>query len=304
MNLLIFLITVPFLGCQTVSSDFVEARRLEKEGQLSQAFDLYVKLEQQYPGTSISKKSSVRLQKIYLDYAKEQEASDPAKAIQLYQKMLERWPQDTIAIEVEQKIEKLKKNKLPEMKEKVDSNQDLETKEKEKDEDALFCEKAKDSASRIVWQQYKQQYPEGKCFEAAENFLQGSQPRDSELDEMRTIAKECQSALKSACQEYNLSKTTSDATACIDANRSFSNELQRLIRRKRTLLADGNKEFYQKFIPKRWNSVKSGIASACQKTQNFILEKEGLGIDTAPFKTILEGQCDICLEDFGDIEDL
>ena len=98
MNLLIFLIWTSFLGCQTVSADLAEAKRLQEEGQLSQAFDLYVKLEREYPGTSISKQSSSGLQKIYLNYAKEQEEIDPEKAVQLYQKMLERWPSDTIAV--------------------------------------------------------------------------------------------------------------------------------------------------------------------------------------------------------------
>lgn len=298
MNLLIFLIWTSFLGCQTVSSDLAEAKRLHEAGRLSQAFDLYAKLEKEYPGTSISKQSSSALQKIYLTYAKEQENADPEKAIQLYQKMLERWPRDTIAVLAEKKIEKLKKA------ESAPKGSQESSKSPNQAEEDSFCNKARKSASRIVWQQYKQQYPEGKCIEEADDFLQGAQPRDSELDEMRTLVKQCNSVLRGTCQEYNLSKTTSDATACQHSNRAFSNELQRLIRRKRTLLADGNEDYYQKFIPKRWKAVKSGIDSACQETKAFLSEKEGLGVDLASFKEIIEGKCDICLEEFGDIERL
>ena len=121
---------------------------------------------------------------------------------------------------------------------------------------------------------------------------------------MRSLVRQCQSALKGACQEYNLSKTTSDEAACQHSSRSFSNELQRLIRRKRILLADGNQDYYQKFIPKRWNSVKSGIDTACQATKDFLAEKEELGVDLTSFQEIVNDQCGICLEEFGDIESL
>ena len=304
MNLLIFLIWSSFFGCQTVPAELAEAKRLEEAGQLSQAFDLYIQLEKQYPGNSVSSNpASKALQRIYLNYAKEQEEIDPEKAIQVYQKMLERWPQDTIAVVVEKKIDKLKVE--PEKKNSAPSkSSSMVEQEPGQNEDQIFCEKARDAASRIVWQQYKQQYPAGSCLEEANYFLQGTKPRDSELEEIRTLVNKCQIVLQSACQEYNLSKTTSDATACKHANRAFSNELQRLIRRKRALLADGNEDYYQKFIPKRWNSVKSGIHSACQETQDFLAEKDRLGVDLAPFTEIVSGQCNICLESFGDIEKL
>ena len=270
---------------------------MEKEGQMSQAFDLYTQLEREYPGTSVAKKSSSALQKIYLNYAKEQEETDSEKAVQLYQKMQLRWPQDAVIRSlVEKKIEKLQHGI---------ENQDVEVETLNlSPEETEFCERARRGSSRIVWQQYKQGYPEGACLKEANEFLERAEPRDSELDEMKGLALECRNVLKAACEEYNLSKTISDKNACNHSSRSFKNEMERLIRRKKVLLQAENQEYYQNFIPKRWNSVKSGIKSSCQATMDFLNEKESLAIDLEPFNEIIKEECSICLENFGNIESL
>ena len=297
MNLLIFLTWSSFLACQTVSSEFAEAKKLEKEGQVSQAFDLYTQMEREYPGTSVAKKSSSALQKIYLNYAKDQEETNSEKAVQLYQKMLLRWPQDAVIRSlVEKKIKKLQYGR---------EDQDVEVnKVTLSPEETEFCERARSGSSRIVWQQYKQEYPEGACLNEANEFLERAEPRDSELDEMKGLAVECRNALKAACEEYNLSKTISDENACNHSSRSFKNEMERLLRRKKVLLQAGNQEYYQNFIPKRWNSVKSGIDSSCQTTMDFLNEKELLAIDLESFNEIIKEECSICLENFGNIESL
>jgi tetratricopeptide (TPR) repeat protein len=296
MNLLIVLMWSSFLACQTVSSEFAEAKKLEKEGQLSQAFDLYTQLEKEYSGTSVAKESSSALQRIYLNYAKAQEEKNPEKAVQLYQKMLKRWPQDTVAVLAEKKIEKLQKG--------VENQEKKLEKVSVSLEEVAFCERARGGSSRIVWQQYKQGYPEGSCLDEANEFLERAEPRESELDEMKLLVRECQKVLKAACQEYNLSKTISDRNACNHSSRSFKSERERLIRRKKVLLEEGNQEYYQNFIPKRWEAVKSGIDSSCQATMDFLNEKESLAIDLEPFNEIIKGDCGICLENFGSIEHL
>ena len=296
MNLLIVLTWSSFFACQTVSSEMAEARKLEKEGQLSQAFDLYAQLEKEYSGTSVAKQSSSALQRIYLNYAKEQEKANPEKAVQLYQKMLKRWPQGMVAVLAEKKITKLQRG--------VESQEENPEKVNVSPEEIEFCERARSGTSRIVWHQYKQEYPEGTCLDEADDFLQRAEPRESELDEMKRLVGGCQKVLKSACLEYNLSKTISDKNACNHSGRSFKSERERLIRRKKVLLEEGNQEYYQNFIPKRWEAVKSGIDTSCQATMDFLNEKESLEIDLEPFNEIIKAECGICLENFGNIENL
>ena len=263
------------------------AKKIEEQGQTAEAFDRYVEIKQKYPGSPAAKQADRSLKRIYLRYAKAKASTEPDMAIALYKVMAKRWPNEEIGKHAKAEIETISNSKV--------------TQEKVTHEEDRFCSKAREAQSRILWQQYKQNYPDGVCVEEAETFLAVAQPRERELEKMTELGQRCGSRLSAACAEYNLAKTTSMDNICQDSNQAFQKEFQRLRQRKEYLLAEGNQEYYENFILKRWDSVFGGLQTACSESRQYLSDKESEGINIVPLQEVLRLSCSGCIDVVEDI---
>ena len=272
--------------------------------------------------------------------AKDLEKAEPQRALVLYQSILDRWPTSEYGELAKQKIATLtasgssqKTTSTPQVQPIEDpksldvqgeeqpdvqleqdvqdtiqvAQQSVESPPQNKLSDQAemdACETARNSESRIVWQQYKQSFPTGVCIEEAEAFLTVVAPRQMELDRAKSQAAKVQKSLKSLCVEYRLVQTTSNPKACDDPSRALMTEFARLQKRKSDLLSSGEadkKEYYQKWIPPRWNKLSLAETNACGTLVAFVDELEAKGID----RDALESQLSIvrtCFSDQGNIE--
>ena len=274
-------------ACSSASSDLGNAKRVEEQGQVAEAFDLYVAIKQKYPDSLAAKQADKSLKRIYLRYATSKAVSEPDTAIAIYKMMAKRWPNEEIGRHATAEIETISASKVAQ--------------EQVTHEENRFCTKAQEAKSRVLWQQYKQNYPTGACVQEADEFLAVAQPRERELEAMVELGQRCAGRLASACAEYNLAKTTSMETICKDANQAFQKEFQRLRQRKEDLLAEGNQEYYENFILKRWDSVFDGLQTACAESNQYLMDKEAEGIDVAALKEVLQGSCSVCTDDIEEI---
>lgn len=165
------------------------------------------------------------------------------------------------------------------------------------------CDTARSSQSRLVWQQYKQTFPNGACLEEAEEFLRVSAPRQMELDQGKAKAVDVKKALVSLCKEYRLVQTTSNPKACDDPSRALMTEFARLQKRKADLLASGEAdklEYYEKWIPPRWNKLSAAEKRACGDLVAFVDGLAAQGID----RSAIESELSVvrtCFVDQGNI---
>jgi hypothetical protein len=118
---------------------------------------------------------------------------------------------------------------------------------------------------------------------------------------MVRLAKECSNALRLACTEYNLAKTTSVDEACQNPSTAFATEFSRLLQRKKTLLAEGNQEYYETFILKRWDSVQNGLTTVCSDSSLYLEELSKQGIDVEELTKTLKASCSACVTKPNDI---
>lgn len=152
------------------------------------------------------------------------------------------------------------------------------------------CETARQSTSRVVWQQYKQAFPTGICIEEAEEFLRVVAPRQMEIDQAKSKARNAQRALVSLCKEYRLIETTSNPKACANPSQALMTEFARLQKRKSDLLSSGDAEkeaYYVKWIPPRWNTLSTAESKACGELLDFVSELDSEGIDRAALESEL-----------------
>ena len=329
--MIFWLSTLLFLGCQTASTQVTEAVMLERQGDSVAAFDIYKSILSQYPNTPEAKESLRRIQRMQLKMAKSLENTDPKRAIVLYQSMLERWPSSDYGQLAKEKLAKLSgqtpnvgedkpvtlqtttkpldnsflDNSLDEPTEKVMSL------DKQVDENTIVdqaeivaCDTAQKSQSRIVWQQYKNSFPNGVCIDEANDFLRTVAPRQMELDQAKAKAIVVKKALKAICNEYRLVQTTSNPNACDDPSRALMTEFARLQKRKSDLLASGEadkKEYYEKWIPPRWRKLSEAEDAACTELGVFVDELAKQGIDRLAIETEL-GAVRTCFAEQGRIE--
>ena len=144
------------------------------------------------------------------------------------------------------------------------------------------CDTARQSKSRVVWQQYKQTFPTGVCIEEAEGYLRVVAPRQMEVDQAKSKASKAQKALISLCSEYRLVQTTSNPKACSNPSQALMTEFARLQKRKSDLLSSDEAEkieYYAKWIPPRWNKLSMAESKACGDLLTFVEELNTQGID-------------------------
>lgn len=166
------------------------------------------------------------------------------------------------------------------------------------------CDTARSSKSRLVWQQYKKTFPNGACLGEAEEFLRVSAPRQMELDQAKAKAADVQKALVSVCNEYRLVQTTSNPKACADPSRALMTEFARLQKRKSDLLSSGEadkQEYYDKWIPPRWNKLSAAEARACGDLVSFVDGLAAQGIDRSAIESELSA-VRTCFTDQGSID--
>ena len=129
-------------------------------------------------------------------------------------------------------------------------------------------------------------------------------PRKMELDQANSLAAKVHKSLKGLCVEYRLVQTTSNPKACDDPSRALMTEFTRLQKRKSDLLSSGEPdkvEYYEKWIPPRWNKLTQAETTACGNLVSFVDELESKGID----RSSLESQLSIvrtCFSAQGTIE--
>lgn len=323
-----WLSTILFFGCQTASTQVAEAVMLEQRGDSVAAFDIYKSILSQYPNTPEAKTSLRRIQRMQLKMAKSLETTAPERSIALYQSMLDRWPSSEYGQLAKEKIATLSSQeslKKPTVQRTVRSDsQSIDNSEGEIamdasspspevliDENTIVdqaefdaCDTAQKSQSRIVWQQYKKTFPNGVCIEEAEEFLSTVVPRQMELDQAKSMAVSVRTALKRICNEYRLVQTTSNPNACEDPSRALMTEFARLQKRKSDLLASGEvdkKEYYEKWIPPRWDKLSEAETTACAGLETFVDELASQGID----RSAIEAELSVvrtCFADQGRIE--
>ena len=330
--MIFWLSTILFLGCQTASTQVAEAVMLEQQGESVAAFDIYKSILSQYPNTPEAKTSLRRIQRMQLKMAKDLEKTEPHRSVVLYQSMIERWPTSEYAELARQKMAKLSPGSsgqtttsrqiAPQVLEQrtsekanVQPTEGVQNAIQEAEQLSVpselvdqaerdACQTARDSQSRIVWQQYKQSFSTGVCIEEAEAFLKVVAPRQMELDQAKSKAAKVQKDLKSICVEYRLVQTTSNPNACNDPSRALMTEFARLQKRKSDLLSSGEadkKEYYEKWIPPRWNKLSEAETNACGDVVAFIDELESQGIDRESVEAQLSS-VQTCFSEQGNIE--
>ena len=321
-----WLSTILFFGCQTASTQVAEAVMLEQRGDSVAAFDIYKSILSQYPNTPEAKTSLRRIQRMQLKMAKSLEATDIERSLVLYQSMLDRWPSSEYGQLAKEKITTLSSQdsqgnptvqKTLESQEQSIGNSQGEVAIENNSPEVLVdentivdqaefdaCDTAQKSQSRIVWQQYKKTFPNGVCIEEAEEFLSTVVPRQMEMDQAKSMAVSVRKALKGICNEYRLVQTTSNPNACEDPSRALMTEFARLQKRKSDLLASGEadkKEYYEKWIPPRWDKLSEAETTACAELGAFVDELASQGIDRSAIETDLS-VVRTCFADQGRIE--
>jgi len=324
--------TLLFFGCQTASTQVSEAVMLEQQGDSVAAFDIYKSILSEYPNTPAAKTALRRIQRMHLQTAKSFESTDPKRAVALYQSMLERWPtseygqiatQKIAALNTKSEPVTLKPKEVTSIEDAIDNVVeviDIEPSERPPEEaepsaEPLFyndivdeaelaaCDTARKSQSRLVWQQYKQTFPTGACLAEAEEFLRVAAPRQMEIDQAKKKAGEVRKALVSLCNEYRLVQTTSNPKACDDPSRALMTEFARLQKRKSDLLSSGEaekQEYYEKWIPPRWNKLSEAESRACGDLVAFVDGLSAQGIDRSAIESELSA-VRTCFTDQGSI---
>lgn len=304
-------------ACNSPAYELGTAVTLEKQGQRAQAFDIYNDLISQYPNTEVAKQAEKHVQSLYLYHAKQIESTEPNKAKDLYTIMKQRWGDQDIGILATQKLAALEG--APTTIETIKSETSTETKDTQPSisdtieadllskavdsVDAQTCAGARASNSRLVWQQYKQQFPAGLCIHEAEQFLQTIEPRNTEKEQLKQLSENCNKRTTEICQNYRLFETLSTENICGNASVAIQKEMERLVRRKQKLLADNNTEYYEKFIPSRWDAIKKDVSGACADIQSFMQQSKKDGLDTEKLQESANS-CAVCFVRFGNIADL
>ena len=150
----------------------------------------------------------------------------------------------------------------------------------------------------------KMQSMSAEELQEAEAFLKVVAPRQMEIDQAKSQAAKVHKSLKSLCTEYRLVQTTSNPKACDDPSRALITEFARLLKRKSDLLSSGEadkKEYYEKWIPPRWNKLSRAETNACGTLVEFVDELEAKGIDRSALESQLSS-VRTCFSAQGSIE--
>jgi hypothetical protein len=257
--------------------------------------------------------------------------------VKLYQSILKKWPDSDFALIAQQKVELLQSqapDPVPPL-DSVASSDSVPDKESSEDDKGIekddvdegnvleietvkpkitnnlvdeaelaACETARQSESRIVWQQYKQNFPDGMCIAEAEEFFAVVPPRIVEVEEAKVKALAAQKSLRKLCVEYRLSNTTSNSKACDNPSSALMSEFDRLQRRKVDLLQGGDaekEEYYQKFVPPRWQKLTSMEKASCEGLIDYVDNLARDGVDREAIRAELSF-VETCFADQGSID--
>ena len=306
-NPVVFLLVL--VGCNTPSIDLGKAAMLEQQGNEIGALNMYLQVIEDNPNSMHAKNALRYVQRIHLKTAKSMEGKDSQRAVVLHKKIIAQWPNSEFAMVAQRRLNELTKQlgeqsieaaieNVVQQEPSVQSDT-LKSNAIVDEAELAACETARSSTSRIVWQQYKQDFPNGACASEADEFLKVVEPRALELNKAKELSNAVIASLRSVCVEYRLAQTTSNENACNNPSRALSNEFARLQRRKADLLKDDNAEnkaYYQKFIPPRWEKLSAGKATACGELLQYVSDLEREGVNRESLESALQN-VQVC---FGD----
>lgn len=314
----LYLYFFQLFACSSPSYELGKAVIMEKQGHKAQAFDIYNDIISNYPNTEIAKQAEKHLQSLYLYHAKQIESTEPNKAKELYTIIKKRWSDQDIGLLATQKLAMLEGTipSVPNTETPITTTEQKDTPSsisdtieadvlsKELDSvDAQTCANARASNSRLIWQQYKQQFPAGLCVQEAEKFLQTIEPRNTEKEQLKQLSQTCSKRITEICHNYRLSETLSTENSCGNSSVAIQKEMDRLVKRKHKVLADNNTDYYTKFILSRWDTIQTDVLDACTDIQAFIKQSQAENVDTEKLKESAKS-CGVCFVQFGDLDQL
>ena len=185
---LLFLILFTILcACGPGSKELEAAQTAEAEGDLIAAVDLYTAVIDTYPTSNNAQQADQALLRIYSNYAEFLEKDHPVRAMNIYDVIINRWPETTSAEHASTRYSLLKTK---------------EEKEKERlDADKEACEEAKQTASKDNWTAYLENYPDGNCSAMANHFITRRPMNKEELSTTQAFLSQC-AVHQKQCKSY------------------------------------------------------------------------------------------------------
>ena len=174
-------------ACQDKPLAIDEAQNLQKNGDLVQAFIKYEEIVQGDFDLLDKEKAKLQLQDIYASYAKKIGTVDEDLAIQLNQKIIERWKYSTSADQAQDRIDVLEKKK--------------EERSRHKEQDKKDCLEAQESKNRDFWEIYAQKHPVGVCIKEARMMLAKKVTTPEHRMQLESILTKCEDIQKK-CSQY------------------------------------------------------------------------------------------------------
>lgn len=191
---LLFLMLFTILcGCSPGSEELEAAQTAEAAGDLLAAVDLYTTVIDTYPTSNNAQQADQALLRIYSNYAESLEKDHPVRAMNIYDVIINRWPETTSAEHASTRY-RLLKTKEEKEKERLAADQEA-------------CEEAKQAASKDNWTAYIENHPNGKCLAMANHFLTRRPMSKEELSTTQAFLSQC-AVHQKQCKSY---KTRYDA---------------------------------------------------------------------------------------------
>lgn len=302
-SIILTFLSLNLFGCTTASGELQAAQELEQQGKLSEAFDAYQQLRIKYAHTHVADLADEKLVAMHFKYAKKVEKDNPKRAIPFYQAIEEKWPGTSeaklaqkhrlkIEQELGQDLDGANSKSISASVKTVDPEISIDPEEEQ------MCIDAKAAQSRLIWQQYLQKYPEGRCVAQGQQFLNSTPAREKEIEEARRLGRQCFAKMTEICNEYRLFQTTSNEEACKNPSTALKTEFQRLHKRKESVLAQNDQQYFKNLILPRWNALQSNKDEGCEPIQAFLKDRTQEGIDGIPLQKAIAENCGICFEVF------
>ena len=174
-------------ACNPGSDTLQSAQEAEASGKLIEAVDLYTAVLDEHPLSDSAQQADLALQRIYSNYAESLEEHDPLRAINIYDVIINRWPDSQTAqiAETQRSLLKAVENKQEEL----------------ENADQSACNKASETDTKEAWSSYLTEYPEGICKADAEQFLNRRPMSKDELSTLQSFVSQCQVHQKQ-CKNY------------------------------------------------------------------------------------------------------
>lgn len=183
----LILLSLTLEACNPGSDTLQAAQKAEGEGRLIEAVDLYTAVLDEYPLSDSAQQADLALQRIYSNYAESLEKTDPLRAKNIYEVIIQRWPNSQSA-----QIAQTQHSLL-----QATENKDAEL--EQADQDA--CNTASETNTKEAWSSYLKDHPEGVCKSDAEQFLNRRPMSKDELSTLQSFVSQCQIHQKQ-CKNY------------------------------------------------------------------------------------------------------